>query len=283
MPELIEIERLHIQGLCDYHCHCDYSIDAVGSIEEYCQAAVKRGLSEICFTTHYDSNPASPAELNVVRVGDKTLPSSPENLEAYVEHVHKAAEEFYTQTLSVKLGIEIGWHKGAAEEVIRLREKYDFDYVLCGLHELDDICICSRRSHKDIFSRYSAGEIVARYYEEMNMAIRSGLFDAMAHADYYMRYGRKFYGDEILSLHKPYMEDFFSALKETDTSLEVNTSASRHGVGDCYPQIQIINAARKSGVSVARLGSDAHHPEHVGYDFEAVAHFVPDLLRECEG
>jgi len=282
LPEPIEIERLHIQGLCDYHCHCDYSIDAEGSIEEYCVAAVKRGLSEICFTTHYDSNPVTPAEFNVIRVGGKSLPTSPENMEPYVEHVHKAAEEFYSQTLSVKLGVEVGWHEGVAEEVKRLKELYDFDYVLCGIHELDNICICSRHTYKDIFGRHPAAEIVEKYYAEMNKVIRTGLFDAMAHADYYMRFGRKFYGDGILSLHKPHMEDFFSALMETDTVLEVNTSASRQSVGDCYPQIQIINAARKAGVAVARLGSDAHRPEHVGHEFEAVAHFVPDLLRECE-
>ena len=34
-------------GLGDYHCHCNYSVDAEGSIDDYCEAALQRELAEI--------------------------------------------------------------------------------------------------------------------------------------------------------------------------------------------------------------------------------------------
>ena len=55
------IQPLYTPQLTDYHMHCDYSVDAIGSIRDYCEASLKRRLAEICFTTHYDLNPESDA------------------------------------------------------------------------------------------------------------------------------------------------------------------------------------------------------------------------------
>jgi len=95
-------------GLADYHCHCNYSIDADGGIEEYCEAALQRNLAEICFTTHYDTNPATSSTDAFIRIGGENRPATPVSLEPYVADVRRAHDRFYPMGLSVKLGIEIG-------------------------------------------------------------------------------------------------------------------------------------------------------------------------------
>lgn len=268
--------------MVDYHCHCDYSVDAEGSVDEFCEAALQRNLAEICFTTHFDANPDSLGDVEYIRVNNQNLPVTVDNLAPYVDDVHRAAEKFYTRGLSVKLGLEFGWYRGCGEAVRRLKERYDFDYLLCGIHELENICFCCRHSYEKCFGRYTAQQVVEKYFAEVITAARSGLFDAIAHMAYYLRAGIDYYGDAIKEAHLPYLKDTFAALIESGTALEVNTSAIRHGLNDYYPPVAIINAAKKAGVKVNHLGSDAHHPEQVGFDFEAAAALVPDNLHGCE-
>ena len=118
MSDINKIEPLHLTGVVDYHCHCDYSIDAEGSVADYCRAAIDRNLAEICFTTHYDTNPVTDGNSNFIRVNGELKPASPENLQPYIDDVLSSAQEFYFSGLSVKLGIEIGWYDGGAKKTL---------------------------------------------------------------------------------------------------------------------------------------------------------------------
>jgi histidinol-phosphatase (PHP family) len=282
LAENREITRLETDGLSDYHCHCDYSIDAKGSIDEYCDAALKRGLAELCFTTHYDANPRADDGANLISVKGKQYPVGPEPLKFYAEEVEAARDEYYPLGLSVRLGLEYSWYRGCEGEVTKLKELFPFDYVLVGIHELGDICHCCEDTFEKCFARYSLEQMVELYYAEASAAARSGLFNTIAHLDYYKKYGQRFYGPKVHLAHRPYLDELFRALIESETALEINTAARRKGFDSYYPQVEIVNLARKAGVDVIHLGSDAHLPEQVGFDFDAAAVLVPDTNRGCE-
>ncbi len=277
-PRLIPLPQ---PGMSDYHCHCNYSVDAEGSVDDYCEAALQRELAEICFTTHYDTNPAARSSDCFIRVKGKNKPTNPDNLEPYVADVMRAQEKFHSLGLSVKLGVEIGWWDGCAESVLQLKERYSLDHVLCAVHEVDDLCICSRK-FAEYFRDYTADKLVRKYFQQTVAATRSGLCDAVAHLGYYARFGHAYFGDVVYTAHKPYLDDLLKALKATDTALEINTSAIRHGFHEYYPSMAIVNEAKKAGVAVSFLGSDAHRPEQVGLDFEAAAALVPDVIAPCD-
>lgn len=38
------------------HVHTNYSVDGNSTIEEYCQVALQKNISKICFTEHVDFN-----------------------------------------------------------------------------------------------------------------------------------------------------------------------------------------------------------------------------------
>jgi histidinol-phosphatase (PHP family) len=282
LPEPLAITPLGIDGLSDHHCHCDYSIDAKGSIDEYCQAAITRGLAEICFTTHYDANPRAEDGAAYIRVKGEKKPVGLEPLKFYVEDVELAREKFYPQGLSVQLGLEYSWYRGCEPEVIRLKESFPFEYLLVGSHELGDICHCCENTFEKCFSRYSLEQMVERYFADVIAAAQSGLFDTIAHLDYYRKYGERFYGAQVHKVHTPYLDGLFRALKENNTALEINTAARRKGFDSYYPQMEIINLARRAGVDVIHLGSDAHSPEQVGFDFDAASALVPSNISGCE-
>jgi len=275
MPEHYRVEPLNITGLADYHCHCDYSFDAVGTIDEYCSAALSRGLVEICFATHWDTSTISGSEDNVIRIQGELKPAIPDNLAPYVDNVRRAGEKFYPLGLSVKLGLEYGWFRGCEEAAASLKERYDFDHFLCGIHELDGLCFSCEECYPKCFSRYSVEALVDKYVVEIVTAARCGLFDCIAHLDYIRKYGEAYYGGELNTLlFERGMPAVFEALKDSRTSLEVNTSAIRRHFNDYFPSTKIINAARRAGVDVRFLGSDAHAPDQVGYDFDAAAALV---------
>ena len=276
------IQPLHIDSLSDYHCHCDYSIDATGTIEEYCEAALKRELAEICFTTHFDSNPSSDGFANYIRIKGENKPAIPENLAPYVNDVLGAQEKFYPLGLSVKLGLEFGWYANCEEKVTRLKERYDFDHLLVGVHEIKNICFCAASTYEKCFADLSMEQAVEDYYRQVIDAAKSGLFTAVAHLDYYRKYGEQFYGAEIHQQYKRHMNDVFAALATSGTAIEVNTAARRKGLDSFFPSMEMLNTAKRAGVEVLFLGSDAHAPEQVGFDFEIAAHLVPHTIGGCD-
>ncbi len=282
MSEIDKLQPIHMEGVMDYHCHCDYSSDAEGTVDEYCEAAVKRNLAEICFTTHFDANPDSGGAAEYIRVKGENLPATVDNLAPYVDDVRRVAEKYYVEGLSVKLGIEVGWYDGCQDLVRQAKDRYDLDYVLCGIHELDNICFCCSSSYEKCFSRFTAEQVTEKYYSGVQAAARTGLFDTIAHLAYYLRAGLDYFGPDIRDAHRPHLRDTFDALIASDTGIEINTSAIRHGLNNYYPPIEIVNAAKKAGVEVTHLGSDAHRPEQVGFDFEAALAHVPDTTRGCE-
>lgn len=282
MPEHLPIEPLHHQGLPDYHCHCDYSIDAVGSIDDYCQAALLKGLVELCFTTHFDTNPASNPRENLIRIKGQDKPATIENLAPYVDEVLAAGERYYGMGLMVKLGVEVGWYPGCEELVGRLRERYPFDHVLCGIHEIDNICFCCQDKFKTCFERYELARMLEAYYRQVVQAANSGLFHAIAHLEYYRKYGESYYGPAIATAWEPFQAEVFAALQTSGTALEINTSGIRRGMKGYFPNNTILTAAKRAGVEVSFLGSDAHRPEHVGFDFDTAVHLLSRNLTVCE-
>lgn len=262
------IRPLEIDGLEDYHCHCDYSIDAINTIDEYCQAAIARNLKTLCFTTHYDPNPNSLIKAYYIRIKGVDSRVSPDALAPYVEDVQRAKEKYARQGLTVKLGVEYGWYHGAEEAAIRLFEKYPFDYKLCGVHEIDDICFCSQSSYERCFDGKTAEYIAEDYFRQATNAANTKLFTTIAHLGYYLRKGILFYGDSMLTTHRPFMGDFLTAMKASGTALEINTGGVRHGHPFFYPTPEMIMMADQAGVPVKYLGSDSHRPEHVGFQFD---------------
>lgn len=282
MSDNKNIEPILMDGITDYHVHCDYSFDAKGTIEEYCEAALKRNLAEICFTTHFDSNPNGDGTDNFIRINNEMVPTTIENLAPYVEHVQKASDTYFSRGLSIKLGVEFGWYPNAEEKAAKLKEAYPFDYFLCGIHEIDDVCFCCRARFEECFTRVSLEKTLEKYFEQVKAASDSKLFDTIAHLCYYLKYGIGYYGDKILEAHDQFFDDLFKTLIKNDTQLEVNTSAIRHGHSFYYPPVDIVNRAKKAGVMIFHTGSDAHHPTQIGLDFEKATSLIPSSIRVCE-
>jgi histidinol-phosphatase (PHP family) len=260
----------------DYHVHPDYSIDAEGCVEEHCKAALQKGISEIAFTTHLDTDTST--EDCYVMVNGKGMDTlSGEWLEDYEASVRVAGDKYEEFGLKVLLGVEVDYIPGV--EGILPEQFYDteFDIVLGSAHLVDHIAISAGNRASEAFKRYSMEELGDRYYSLIIEAINTGLFDIMSHLDLYRRFGQVYYGDGIRDVWMPYLRDLAWAMMRHKVGFEINTSPLRRGQGEPMPAESIIRALREEGIKTVTVGSDAHAPTDVGAGVETALHLLQKI------
>jgi len=266
----------------DCHVHPDYSLDATGTIDEYCQRALELGIKEICFTTHYDSDPFRKEEDPFMQIDGKIVPLSEESVKRYIEDVKRADEKYSPQGLSVKVGLEVDYAPHIEENLRKDLAGFDLDYRLGAVHCLDHIAITASKEAERYFKKKSAEEMVSEYYETLKQAVESGLFDAMAHLDIYKKYGLGFYGEKILTAHRGVVEPVLELMAENDVEMEINTGVLRKGHKEFSPSLEILDLALKMGVKIVAFGSDAHEVDHLGKGIKEAYLLVERLKRKID-
>ena len=59
--------------------------------------------------------------------------------------------------------------------------------------------------------------------------------------------------------------------------LEVNSAGLKYGLGETNPARDVLRRYRELGGELLTVGSDAHAPEHLAYDFPVVLNMLVDL------
>src|SRR5699024_364965 len=93
-------------------------------MEETIQTAIKKGLSEICFTEHVDEDYPDTSivfELDLPR---------------YAKAI-KDMQEKYRGQITIKKGIEIGVQPHLLDNSETLVKQNEFDFVICYMHTAD--------------------------------------------------------------------------------------------------------------------------------------------------
>ncbi len=272
------MRRLTCGAVADYHVHPDYSIDAQGSIDDYCRAAIHVGLREICFTTHYDADPTRSGSEGYMVIEGNREPLSDDCVQHYLDSVGKAYAKYGPSGLMVRAGMEFGYYPGCEEHLAGVQADFPLHYRLGAVHSIDDHCLCCRDEAPQLFAKFTLERLADRYFELLDDAAATGLFDCLAHIDVYRRYGRGHYGEKIKTIHRGRIDKLFETMARHDVGFEINTSAIRHGLPEYYPSMEIINEARAHGVRLLALGSDAHRPDQIALDFDTASSVAYELM-----
>jgi histidinol-phosphatase (PHP family) len=250
--------------LSDFHIHPGYSVDAEGTIRQYCDRALEIGIRHICFTTHYDMNPKR-TELDAYwrKSGQKILVTD-SLVEEYFDEIEKAREHFGSFGLHIYRGMEFDYFDGVEKEVERIRSLFHVDFIIGSVHCLDDIAISDKKEAPLYFTKKTLSQMAYDYFTLLHQAGEIPGFDCLGHLDYYVRYGRQYYGDEIDRVELERFDPVFAALTKNDKGIEINTSPYRYGVETFHPKPEIIERAIKAGVKISSVGSDSHKPSQLG-------------------
>jgi histidinol-phosphatase (PHP family) len=241
----------------DYHVHERHSADASAKIMDYIAVAEKLGIIEIAFTTH------------LITIGpDVEISIRPKDISEYINEIEKAQEGTNVRLLT---GLEVDFFPEDERNIERILGEHDLDFVLGSTHYVNGVDIGHPARAKEFFSNRPLSEGVDEYYRVWRQAVESGLFDVMAHPDYWKKFVHLFrnppmwseFGDEVYSA--------LDALKKHHVGIEVNTSGVRHGAGGFFPMQEFLIAARAAGVNTITIGSDSHVVDTLGYGWwEAV-------------
>jgi len=250
--------------MVDYHVHPDFSHDAQGSVEQFCRRAVEIGLSEVCFTTHYEPDPARTG-IEHVRVNGLIQPVASDWPGAYFAALEAAAAKF--PGLVVLAGVEVGYEPGLEGVISDFLGRYPFDFVLGSVHCLGHIAITAgdelERFKSEQLARFPE-HFADSYFRNLRAAAGTQLFDSLGHIDIYRKYIRPLFDvrfDQVVDAGWPEALRFVAG---TGVGVEVNTSALRRGNSEPYPSTHILRLAREAGVKFFTVGSDAHRPADLG-------------------
>ena len=246
-----------IHTLADYHIHTALCKHAVGDIEDYIIHAVNSGLKEIGFSDHIPL----PDGIDL-----KNRMEESELETGYLNKIDYLKSKYKDQII-IKTGIEADYYPGTEQYVDNILQKYDFDYVIGSVHFINSWAFdCNEEM--DGFQKRNINDIYKSYFEQVGKMIDTGLFDIAGHLDLIKKFG-----------HKPHhgytglVEGIVEKLKNNNMSVEINMSGLRRPVKEIYPSEDIILLLNKKGINFT-TGSDAHKPEHVGYEFDHLIEFL---------
>ena len=135
--------------LWDTHMHCYFSDDCDTPPIQMVEAAIRRGLTGICFTDHLDLDyREDPGYFDL-------------DFNNYYQEI-MSLKETYANHLPILWGIELGLQPHVAEENKKIIETYPFDFVIGSTHIVDHIDIY----YPPFYENRAEDDCYLQYFEE---------------------------------------------------------------------------------------------------------------------
>lgn len=234
--------------LSDLHIHTEFSPDSAAPMEELCEAALRQGLAEICFTDHWECGD------NQMGRHMREHPFEPDRYVAEIARLRA----LYEGRLQIRLGLEIGnWLCDLP--LGRRALQLPLDFVIGSLH-----IVCGEDAHRADFETHHPNELLRRYVADCGaLAQQAPHFDALGHLTLIRRYAARSGLQTDLTGLAPELEQTLRTLIRQGIALEANTSGYRH-LNHPLPGAEVFRLYRSLGGELVTIGSDAHRTEHLG-------------------
>lgn len=237
------------------HNHTARCNHATGTMEEYVQEAIRRGVTIFGFSDH------------APMLWDEGYRMSADEMDAY-ESEFFALKAKYADQITLLLGYEADYLPGKT-----LREVFErkVDYLIGSVHFLGDWGFDNPQSvfGMDEFLQRGLDETWRAYFAAIADMAASGLFDIVGHIDLIKLFGHykgKKPDDAVIAA--------LEAIKKANMAVEINTSGLRKTVGEQYPSEAILREIFSRAIPIT-FGGDAHEPRYVAGELP----FAYDLAR----
>ncbi|NPV70974.1 MAG: histidinol-phosphatase [Firmicutes bacterium] len=242
----------------DYHIHLENGPLDMEWLERFAEAAVARGVSEIGVSEHiFKFTEAGPLWPSWWRL------TPDRSLEDYVDLIAAAR----AKNLPVKMGIECEYLTGIEKRLAAFLEGVPWDYVIGSVHFIDEWGF-DDTDRLDTWDGRDVDDAYRRYFSLLDEAMTCGLFDMIGHPDVIKVFGHRASFDL-----RPLYDTVAATARRAGVVAEVSTAGLRKMVGEMYPHFEFLRALSREGVPIA-ISSDAHYPEHVGYEFAHAARYA---------
>ncbi|MCG8529864.1 MAG: histidinol-phosphatase [Desulfovibrionales bacterium] len=242
----------------DTHIHTAYS-HGKATPEEMFAAAVAKGISVFGFSEHS----ARPAGMDYPKEYRDHLAA---HWDTYISKVTALKEN--TENVTVLLGIEMDWMEGNEKFIRDELAKQQYDYVLCGIHFLNNWGFDYSRHDWEQLSYAEHVAIYEKYYETMADMAATGLFDTIAHPDIIKIFSCDHFTKWIATPEaQQLVRTALTAVSKARMSMEISSAGLRKDCQEIYPCETIMEIARDLTLPIT-FGSDAHSTADVAFGFD---------------
>ena len=243
----------------DFHVHTHFSKDSKASPKEQIEAAISLGMKTICMTDHHDL--------------DYSEPDFEIDFDSYFQTLQEL-KTYYRDQIELLIGMEYGMQPHLGETCTELTKQYPFDFVIGSIHMVDG----QDPYYRTIFEGKTDEEVYRRGFEfTMESIRRTPDFDSLGHIDYIVRYGKNQAQDYSYAKCGDCLDEILKFLIQNGKALELNTGGWKYGLSFPHPHPDVLRRYKELGGEMITVGSDAHAPEHIAYDFRK----VKDYLETC--
>ena len=246
---------------CDSHMHSAFSSDSDADMEAMIQSAINMQLKTICFTEHLDMDyPSDPPKFQV-------------DIESYEKRFFQLKDKYINQ-IELLYGIELGLMPYLASRYDQFVNAHPFDYVIGSTHLVDGM----DPYYPDFFNINDKETGVRKYFQTVIDNTKAfDNFMSYGHIDYVIRYAPGTNQDYSYANYQDILDELFTTLIRHDKALEINTAGFKYGLGQPHPQIDVLRRFREMGGERITIGSDAHKPEHIAFDFTRTEEILKSL------
>lgn len=234
----------------DLHTHSEHSFDGNNSCTLMCESAVSLGLKGLAITDHCEID---SKDCDFDKLCDNQFFDT------------SKMREVFRDKLTVYRGIELGqaiYNKPLAESIL---EKYNYDFVLGSVHNLENMEDFYFLDYKD----YDVDALLSGYFSALIELCRWNKFNSLAHLTYPLRYiTGKYKIDVDLNKFSSQIDEILSIIINNEKALEINTSGYFNELKDVLPNAAIIRRFKELGGKYITIGSDSHYYDKIGCGIE---------------
>jgi len=239
--------------LSDLHNHTLLCNHANGTVDEYVQMAISRGISIFGFSDH--------APMNF----DTKYRMTFEQMQEYENMVKDVATK-YRDKIDVRMGYEVDYISGLVDESVMNR---DVDYFIGSVHFIDKWGF----DNPEFIGKYDEMDIDKlweKYFDSISEMAQTKQFDIVGHFDL-IKVFKYFPKADITTL----ASNALDAIADSNMVIELNAAGLRKPVKEAYPSFTLLKEIQRRGISIS-FGSDAHEISQVGQFSEQLINFAKE-------
>lgn len=252
----------------DYHCHTSFSTDSKANPDDMISQAISLGLKCLCITDHMDYLYPSSTE------GEFTF-----DPKIYFEQMTNL-KDTYKDKIDLLIGVELGLrNEPKIKHTVRdfynhLLKEYNFDFVIGSTHVLEN----TDPYYNEYWVNRSSREGIEQYFTSIidNTRYYNG-FQVYGHLDYIIRYIPDEIKDYKYNDYKDLIDLALITILSHGKGIECNASGLKYGLNVPHPKPEILKRYKELGGEILTIGSDAHNPVHIAYDFNKVRDLLLSL------
>jgi len=239
----------------DLHNHTSLCNHAEGSMEEYVQEAIKKGIDIFGFSDHAPMNFDPKYRMHISQK------------EAYEKDVLFLKNK-YKNEIKILLAYEVDYMQNKAlilKEILKAK----VDYLIGSVHFIgqkneEGLWAFDNPEFIGKYKEKNIDEIWHEYFDVIEEMAKTSLFDIVGHIDLIKVFKYLPKKDIRLIAAKA-----LKAIKKSGMVLELNAAGLRKPIKETYPSILLLEEAYALDIPIT-FGSDAHSVEQVGFSYEEV-------------